>query len=197
MCLDGNRMIKVGPVGKSDPSVASIVQWDDAGRTEICQIILSGGDMGITSIQFQFFEDGKLVLSNIYGQSSHAGNIFETIELNYPDEYITGISGEYTTEQFTSYGHRNPRIRAIKFTTNEAEYGPLGRAIGMSSGVRFSFKLGKSPQFGGFHGTYDTTHGLHSIGVYLKPKASVQSKNHKVDPATVVEEQASVISLDP
>ncbi|KFK42909.1 hypothetical protein AALP_AA1G054300 [Arabis alpina] len=155
--------MKIGPVGKHDVRSTTIVNWDEGSHNgNLSQIFLSHGVSGIMSIQFQFLTDGKLVLSDRHGPFS--GNMFDVIELNYPNEYITGISGEYYKHQ---YDASNPHIRSLKFTTNTSEYGPFGTS---NPGYdKFAFKLGKSPQFGGFHGTYDAS-GLQYIGVYLQPK---------------------------
>ncbi|KAG7595968.1 Jacalin-like lectin domain [Arabidopsis suecica] len=153
--------MKIGPVGKHDARSTTIVNWDEGSHDGfISQIFLSHGVAGIMSIQFQFVMDGKLVLSDRHGPFS--GNMFDVIELNYPHEYITGISGEYY-----KYEANNPHMRSLKFNTNTSEYGPFGTSG--SSNDKFAFKLGKSPQFGGFHGTYDAS-GLQYIGVYLRPK---------------------------
>ncbi|CAA7026492.1 unnamed protein product [Microthlaspi erraticum] len=159
--------MKIGPVGKHDARSSTIVNWDEGSHNGIVsQIFLSHGAGGIMSIQFQFVIDGKLVLSDRYGPVS--GNMFDVqIELDYPHEYITGLSGEYY-----KYEASNPHIRSLKFTTNTSEYGPFGTSG--SSYEKFAFKLGKSPQFGGFYGTYDAS-GLQYIGVYLRPK-TVQPK---------------------
>ncbi|XP_010485289.1 PREDICTED: protein RESTRICTED TEV MOVEMENT 1-like isoform X1 [Camelina sativa] len=159
--------MKIGPVGKHDARSSTTVNWDEGKHDGfISQIFLSHSLGGIMSIQFQFVLDGKLVLSDRHGP--FISNMFDVqIELNYPHEYITGISGEYY-----KYEASNPHIRSLKFTTNTSEYGPFGTSG--SSYEKFAFKLGKSPQFGGFHGTYDAS-GLQYIGVYLQPK-TVQPK---------------------
>nr|ADE43076.1 restricted tev movement 1 [Arabidopsis thaliana] len=112
--------MKIGPVGKHDARSTTIVNWDEGSHDGfISQIFLSHGVAGIMSIQFQFVMDGKLVLSDRHGPFS--GNMFDVIELNYPHEYITGISGEYY-----KYEANNPHMRSLKFNTNTSEYGPFG-----------------------------------------------------------------------
>ncbi|XP_018481054.2 protein RESTRICTED TEV MOVEMENT 1 isoform X2 [Raphanus sativus] len=160
-------LMKIGPVGKHDAKSTTLVSWDEglSHNGILTQIFLSHGVGGIMSIQFQSVIDGKFVLSDCHGPC--LGNMFDVIELTYPHEYITGISGEYY-----KYEGSNPHIRSLKFTTNTSEYGPFGTSV--SGYEKFSFKLGRSPQFGGFHGTYDAS-GLQLIGFYLRPK-TVQPK---------------------
>ncbi|ESQ36343.1 hypothetical protein EUTSA_v10008892mg [Eutrema salsugineum] len=172
--------MKIGPVGKHDARSTTIVNWDEGSHSGILsQIFLSHGVSGIMSIQFQYVIDEKLVLSDRHGPFS--GNMFDVIELNYPHEYITGISGEYY-----KYEASNPHIRSLTFTTNTSVYGPFGTS---GSGYeKFAFKLGKSPQFGGFHGTYDAS-GLQYIGVYLRPK-TVQPK---IDTSKAEEMESKIV----
>lgn len=47
--------------------------WDDRGRTGIAQIFISHGDR-IHSLQFQFVENGTLVLSDKYGRDGCPGS---------------------------------------------------------------------------------------------------------------------------
>ncbi|CAN7039218.1 unnamed protein product [Brassica oleracea var. botrytis] len=173
-------MIKLGPSGRNNqtdpPSFWSLLtnprlcmnprHFDLKGHHEISQILLTEGDLGITSIQFQYVEDSKYVLSDEYGLQSNRDQ-FHTIELNHPAEYICGISGLYNTSG-DSYN-----ITQLTFTTNIKEYGPFGLAsqglYTLSSEKSFSFRLGESRRFGGFHGTYYSC-GLLSIGAYFNPK---------------------------
>lgn len=46
--------------------------WDDRGRTGIAQIFISHGER-IHSLQFQFVENGTLVLSDKYGRDGYPG----------------------------------------------------------------------------------------------------------------------------
>ncbi|CAN6877150.1 unnamed protein product [Brassica oleracea var. botrytis] len=164
------KLMKIGPVGKHDARSTTIVNWDEGSHNGILsQIFISHNASGIMSIQFQFVVDGKFVLSDCHGPG--LGNMFDVIELTYPHEFIIGISGECY-----KYEGSNPHIRSLKFTTNTSEYGPFGYTSS-SSNEKFSFKLGRSPQLGGFHGTYDAS-GLQYIGFYLRPK-TVQPKIDK------------------
>ncbi|CAA7026493.1 unnamed protein product [Microthlaspi erraticum] len=157
------RLIKVGPAERysrySD-------YFDLKGRSEISQIFVSGGDDGIMSIQFQYVENGEYVLSKLYGTQGSTYK-FHTIELNHPAEYITGVNGLYSD--------KSDNIKVITFTTNIQEYGPFGVTnpylqSQFSDPRSFSYNLGKSCQFGGFHGSYYSISGLLSIGFYLSAK---------------------------
>ncbi|CAN8311370.1 unnamed protein product [Cochlearia groenlandica] len=166
--------MKIGAVGKHDARSSTLVNWDEASHNGIVsQIFISHGIGGIMSIHFQFLIDGKLVLSDHHGPLS--GNMFDVIELNYPQEYIIGISGEYSKDAVPNY----PNIRSLTFITNTSEYGPYGTSASRYY-EKFAFNLGKSCQFGGFHGTYDAC-GLQYIGVYLRPKTVVVSKSNAED----------------
>ncbi|XP_010522227.1 PREDICTED: inactive protein RESTRICTED TEV MOVEMENT 1-like [Tarenaya hassleriana] len=170
-------MIKFGPVGIFSSNGQTYDHWDYNGRGEISHIYLTADDIGIHMIQFQYIEDGKHVLTSPYGATwdqYHSGGYFlsnHTIELDHPNEYLTGINGRVSTY----IGSASPTIKTLGFTTNLKEYGPFGRTSCSISRVDpvkpFRFELGKSRQFGGFYGSYNK-YGLHGIGVYLRPKAS-------------------------
>ncbi|XP_010522224.1 PREDICTED: inactive protein RESTRICTED TEV MOVEMENT 1-like isoform X2 [Tarenaya hassleriana] len=165
-----HRMIKFPPVGRLYADERACEHWDDRGRSEISQIFVTADDGGIRTIQFQYIdENGKLELSRPYGLASGPQSGFgrskllcHTVELEHPREYLTEISGLAEMDARVGY----PTIKAIRFTTNLKEYGPYGQPV---KTVSFRFELGKSRQFGGFYGSY-SAHGLHRIGVYLKPK---------------------------
>ncbi|KAL0433929.1 UNVERIFIED_CONTAM: hypothetical protein Slati_2727200 [Sesamum latifolium] len=147
---DDSSMIKVGAVGSKNGN-----PWDEKGRNKIVQIFVSHDDE-INSIQFQYAENGSLVLSEKYGTND--GYKFDVVKLNHPAEYITWISGHKS--------YNNSHLCSITFGTNHGEYGPFGRFSGHDK--EFSFRLGENRQFGGFHGTADYN-SVKSIGVYLKP----------------------------
>ncbi|VVA90117.1 unnamed protein product [Arabis nemorensis] len=180
--------IKIGPVGNRDPKTATMVGWDEGSHNGLLsQIFIShGGAKGIFSIQFQFMlDDDKFVLSDQHG--SNFGDKFDVITLNCPHEYITGISGEYSTH---IHGGESPHICSLKVATNTSEYGPFGSLTDYHQ--KFEFKLGKYSQFGGFHGTYDVW-GLQHIGVYLQPtnvrpksKPKTGTNNAKETESTIV-----------
>ncbi|KAG8372866.1 hypothetical protein BUALT_Bualt12G0111500 [Buddleja alternifolia] len=141
--------------------------WDEEGKNKIVQIFVSH-DENINSIQFQYAQNGTLVLSGRHGSTSKYSRNFDVVELNYPSEYITWISGR------TSSGC----LCSITFGTNHGQYGPFGRFN--SSDDEFTLRLGGNchSQFGGFHGTsYNDV--VASIGVYLKPNTTLNHSLHK------------------
>ncbi|CAA3003911.1 Hypothetical predicted protein [Olea europaea subsp. europaea] len=150
------KMIKIGPVGSQYGD-----EWDERGKSEIVQIFISHDDK-INSIQFQYYENGTLALSDSYGRTT--GYKFDAVKLDHPREYITWVSGYKSSNS----GH----LISIAFGTNYETYGPFGRFTAHDKEV--AFKLGDDRQFGGFHGTADDN-CVRSIGVYLKPMTILDS----------------------
>ncbi|KAH7842404.1 hypothetical protein Vadar_004945 [Vaccinium darrowii] len=145
-------MIKIGPAGctyRGKP-------WDDGGRDNIAlaQIFISHGYQ-INSLQFVYVENGTSVLSEKHG--GDCGPKFNVVTLNYPSEYLVGISGSYT------YNYVE-RVLSISFITNKRTYGPFGSGAGDSD---FEYQLGEERTLAGFHGRAEQY--LNAIGVYLKP----------------------------
>ncbi|KAL3812273.1 hypothetical protein ACJIZ3_013541 [Penstemon smallii] len=154
--MDDSGMIKIGPVGSKSGNI-----WDEKGHNKIFQIFISHDDE-INSIQFQYAENGTLVLSDLQGRSD--GYKFDVVKLNHPSEYVTWISG--------FKNNNNSHLISITFGTNHGQYGPFGQSTGKDK--EFLFRLGEDRQFGGFHGTADNN-SVKSIGVYLKPVAILDS----------------------
>ncbi|KAG8372875.1 hypothetical protein BUALT_Bualt12G0112600 [Buddleja alternifolia] len=152
--MDDSSLVKIGPVGNKNGNV-----WEEKGKNKIVQIFISH-DEQINSIQFQYAENGTLVLSD--RQGSNDGYKFDVVKLNHPSEYITWISGHKS--------YNNSHLCSITFGTNNGEYGPFGRFTGHDK--EFSFRLGEGRQFGGFHGNSDNN-SVKSIGVYLKPNTTL------------------------
>ncbi|XP_021669073.2 protein RESTRICTED TEV MOVEMENT 1 [Hevea brasiliensis] len=142
----------------------SVTFWDEKGHGEISQIFVSHNEDYISCIQFQYVENGSLVLSPPYG-APHGPN-FYSFQINCPSEFLVNVSGKYT----------NNGVRLITFTTNERKHGSYGND-GPPFGTQlreFNFDMGKRKQFGGFHGSF-TTQGLKSIGVYVKPTTTTET----------------------
>ena len=81
--------------------------------------------------------------------------------LDYPSEFINGISGSYEDCCGSKY------LRSICFHTNKTKYGPFVATPankGLQS-IEFSYQVG-SKVFG-FFGTYHY-YGVESIGIYSK-----------------------------
>ncbi|KAG8372863.1 hypothetical protein BUALT_Bualt12G0111200 [Buddleja alternifolia] len=175
--MDNSSFIKIGSGGNKNGKV-----WDERGKNTIVQIFIWHNEK-INSIQFQYAENGTLVLSGRHGSTSYDTPKFDVVELNYPSEYITWISGH--TGSTTSY-YSDDRLCSITFGTNHGQYGPFGRfnssGFGRSNSFdkEFTFRLGGNChcQFGGFYGTSDGN-AVTSIGVYLKPNTTLNHSLHK------------------
>ncbi|KAH6795203.1 hypothetical protein C2S52_005680 [Perilla frutescens var. hirtella] len=160
---DKSSMMKIGPVGNSYGSSS----WDEEGHTNIVQIFISHDEEAINSIQFQYAENGSLVLSKRHGVLNGESS-FDVVKLNYPTEYITWIRMRRPFDRYN--------LCSITFGTNHREYGPFG---GVKSNDReFCFNLGQDRQFHGFHGTADEK-SIKSIGVYLKPNMTLDFSLNK------------------
>ncbi|KAL7220797.1 hypothetical protein ACSBR2_013649 [Camellia fascicularis] len=143
--------------------------WDHKGKTELVQIFISRGDDAINFLQFQYVENGNLVLSEP-SLSMNVGTRFNTVKLNYPDEFLTSISGSYIC------GYRY-KVTSITFDTNRGRYGPFGQQHQCDR--EFIFQMGQDRQFGGFHGSIKDG-SLESIGVYVKPITTLNKPAGKV-----------------
>ncbi|KAI8561821.1 hypothetical protein RHMOL_Rhmol04G0371300 [Rhododendron molle] len=155
-------MIKLGPVG------GTATAWDDGGKVSISQIFVSHGQV-INSLQYQYIENGALVLSEKHGGSDgHTSPKFTVVTLNYPSEFLTAISGSYGWFSALD-GVQMQIVSSITFTTNIKTYGPFGCC--RQNDAAFDFQLGQDNGFGGFHGIAGMY--LNSIGVYVKPQTSV------------------------
>ncbi|CAK9145657.1 unnamed protein product [Ilex paraguariensis] len=133
--------------------------WDESGRCEIVQIFVSHGDRGrINSIQFQYAENGTLVLSNTYGKSSRLS--FDVVRLDYPSEYLTWVSGHKAVYR--------GGISSLAFGTNRATHGPFGCPREEDIEFRIHFGLDLDRQFGGFHGqkSYDNLHIAWDVPIF-------------------------------
>ncbi|KAH6823509.1 hypothetical protein C2S53_005031 [Perilla frutescens var. hirtella] len=152
----GSNFDVIGPIGSKSGTT-----WDEKGHNKIVRIFISHDDE-INSIQFQYAQNGTLVLSETHG--SNDGCKFDVVKLNHPMEYISWISGHKSSN--------NSHLCSITFGTNNGEYGPFGKFTAHDK--EFIFKLGEDRQFGGFHGTADNN-SVKSIGVYLKPNTTLDN----------------------
>lgn len=66
-------MIKIGPVGNLNSR-----EWDERERTEVVQIFVSHDDQ-IHSLQFQYYQNNSLFLSDRHGESK--GSKFDVVSL--------------------------------------------------------------------------------------------------------------------
>ncbi|KAL6521990.1 hypothetical protein OROMI_031867 [Orobanche minor] len=122
----------------------------------IKQIIIRSGGV-IDSIIFK--GDGDETSAEVYSVKfgGRGGNRTEKILIDFPSEYLTGISGSHGR-----WGHFPDLVTSLKLHTNRTEYGPFGKG----SGTRFSF-VAHGGVITGFHGRAGAY--LDAIGVYIKP----------------------------
>ncbi|KAL1808305.1 hypothetical protein ACET3Z_025295 [Daucus carota] len=153
-------MIRIGPAypGRGIP-------WDHKGKTEVAQILISCNRNRINFMYFVYVEDGgtKLVLSEKIGreETSHS---METVNFDYPSEYITRVSGQYND-------YLGKYLRSITFHTNKGVYGPFapGAPGAPTKGlVSIDFNYQVAGKFGGFFGSYETD-SIETIGFYIDP----------------------------
>uniref|UniRef100_A0A5B7CAJ3 Putative inactive protein RESTRICTED TEV MOVEMENT 1-like n=1 Tax=Davidia involucrata TaxID=16924 RepID=A0A5B7CAJ3_DAVIN len=155
--------------------------WDDKDRSDIVQIFISWteGTKRLNFIQFLYVENGTLVLSEKRG--GMPGNKFKTVKFDYPSEFLTRLS----CRGYTSYCGLN-YVSSITFGTNRGTYGPFGQA--KESDTFYDFDMGQDRPFGGFYGT--TRDGrLESIGVYVRPIATLNNTTTEVEQEEEEEEE--------
>ncbi|XP_010671722.2 inactive protein RESTRICTED TEV MOVEMENT 1 isoform X1 [Beta vulgaris subsp. vulgaris] len=180
---DSTKYIKVGPAGLTETNDHPTA-WDEKGHTKISRIYISYEPESITSIQFQYVEDGNFVLSPVYIERL-GGSKFRQITLDSDNEYITGISGCWkhaAYEDFNTLLEGETMdisvITSLTIETNKNTFGPFGRVGPTCREREFSFQFGPGNEFGGFYGTFHNpaswgwdnppSNVLGSIGVYLK-----------------------------
>nr|KAJ0226069.1 hypothetical protein LSAT_V11C100007970 [Lactuca sativa] len=111
----------------------------------------------IDRIRFQSdCQTGKTETS-IFG--GDGGNKTDMILIDYPDEYLTNISG--TIGQFGG----STVVMSLCFRTNQIRYGPYGNS---DKGIPFSYD-GKDGMIVGFYGRAGKY--IDSIGIYVIPKS--------------------------
>ncbi|XP_060180903.1 inactive protein RESTRICTED TEV MOVEMENT 1-like [Lycium barbarum] len=149
-------MNKVGPVGGRRGGTI----WDEKGRDQVAGIYVSYSKDTVYSLQFLFYENGKLIQSDKHG-GDRCENFYAVV-FDYPSEFLTSLSGSYNDYAYP------PVLQAIKFSTSKGSYGPFGLVKPSSDAKHFNFQIENHRLFGGFHGT-KTSYAVESIGIYVKP----------------------------
>ncbi|KAL8486125.1 hypothetical protein ACS0TY_023008 [Phlomoides rotata] len=149
--------IKLGPFGNIMDDSDSNESWDGKGHGNIVQIFVSHEEK-INSIQYQYVENEKLMMSPLHGNID--GYKYDAVKLDYPAEYITWIRGYTSTKNYYGSG-----LCSVTFGTNLSEYGPFGK-YPAGEHQEFSVKLGVN-RFFGFHGNFNDGF-MSSLGVYMK-----------------------------
>ncbi|KAJ4963307.1 hypothetical protein NE237_023246 [Protea cynaroides] len=139
--------VKVGPHGGKEGTCKF---WDEKGHSMLTHIFISYESTYIKSIQTSYILDGKRKFNIKRGGN---GDLFNTVEIDFPSEFLTGISG-YKADSVNG-------LNSLTFETNKRNIGPFGQ----EKGKHFSIQMGSS--FGGFHGKSSVEY-LCSIGAYVK-----------------------------
>ncbi|KAK1390344.1 Jacalin-type lectin domain-containing protein [Heracleum sosnowskyi] len=149
-------MYKIGASTKASGSV-----WDAKGKSKIAEIYIASNKKYFRFIDFVYGDNQNTPrLSGLSCQGDIT--FFNTITLEYPFEFINGISGFYERDYGSKY------LRSITFHTNKAKYGPFIAcpANEESEQIEFNYQVGSN--FSGFFGT-NLPNGVESIGIYCKP----------------------------
>lgn len=169
------KPISIGPWGGLDGD-----QWDDGFYTTIRQLIISHG-AGIDSMQIEYDRKGSSVWAVKHG--GKGGIKVDKILLDFPDEFLTSISGHYG-----SVHDWGPIVfvRSLTLQSNKRAYGPYGT----QQGHQFSFSM-NGGRIVGFHGRSGWY--VDAIGVYLKPlpkpnpsKALISSDNYVTNGTDII-----------
>ncbi|KAJ8756003.1 hypothetical protein K2173_024548 [Erythroxylum novogranatense] len=136
----------VGPWGGSGGD-----SWDDGGTYDGIRSIYVAHGLCIDSICAVYDYNGKPVTANKHGGT---GGKIDEIKLDYPDEFLVGVSGYYGNFWFMYV------IRSITFESNRRTYGPFGDEVGTP--FTFTVESGSVVGFKGRSGWY-----IDSIGFYI------------------------------
>lgn len=148
----------VGPWGGNGGN-----NWDDGSNKGVREIIVIYGDC-IDSIRVVYVKNGKPASSEKHGGGG--GSKTAEIKLQFPDEYLTGVSGYYSP----MWRGGSPVIRSLMFRSNRRTFGPFG----VEGGTPFSLPMegGQIVGFKGKCGSYVDAIGFHIAKV--KPTKVVQ-----------------------
>ncbi|KAF5204049.1 Jacalin-related lectin [Thalictrum thalictroides] len=123
--LGTRKTITVGTWGGTGGS-----NWDDGSYTGVRSITLVY-DRCIDSIRVEYDKNGKPVLAEKHGGTG--GSQTTTIQLQYPEEFLTSVSGHYCP---VVHGG-SAVIRSLTFKSNRRSFGPFG----VQEGTPFSFPM--------------------------------------------------------
>ncbi|CAA0813337.1 Jacalin-related lectin 3 [Striga hermonthica] len=107
------------------------------------------------------------------------GDKTEFLDIDYPNELVTGISGTVG-----HYGSSGNVVTSLEIITNRCKYGPFGK----QAGTHFSFHA-ENGVIIGFHGRADSF--MNAIGVYLRKVSVKKEPEVKVS----VKKESKVIKL--
>ncbi|KAK9923546.1 hypothetical protein M0R45_031958 [Rubus argutus] len=120
--------------------------WDDGIYHGVREITVASG-LCIDSIRVAYDKDGELVIADKHG--ADGGSVNPQIKLEYPDEFLVSVSGNYFEAPWAVCNGRNPVvIRSLKFESNRRPFGPFGIEVG----TPFSFTVEDGGQIVGMKG---------------------------------------------
>ncbi|KAF9613367.1 hypothetical protein IFM89_007445 [Coptis chinensis] len=119
------KTITVGPWGGNGGTT-----WDDGSYNGVRSITIVY-DRCIDSVRVEYDKNGKSVLAEKHGGSG--GSQTANIRLQYPEEFITSISGHYCP---VVHGG-SAVIRSLTIKSNRRTFGPFG----VEEGTPFSFPM--------------------------------------------------------
>ncbi|KAK4478281.1 hypothetical protein RD792_017570 [Penstemon davidsonii] len=160
--------ISVGPWGGPGGK-----KWSFKSKDGITKIVITHG----TAVGSLIFHS-----SHVFGGPRYASKT-DKIYIEYPSEYLTGITGTY---DWFSNPSTPKVIKSLCFYTNTTKYG----IFGSDTGTPFSFPM-EGGQIIGFHGRSGSL--IDAIGVYVKPNIFSICKPNLVSEYAQSEELIDVI----
>ncbi|KAK7300935.1 hypothetical protein RJT34_11788 [Clitoria ternatea] len=130
--------------------------WDDGVFSGIKQIYLTKLPEGICSIQIEYDRNRQSVWSVKHG--GNGGDTMHRIQLEYPHEVLTCISGYYGS---ITKDEQQIVIKSLTFHTSRGHYGPFGEEVG-----KFFTSTTTEGKVVGFHGRSSLY--LDAIGVHMQ-----------------------------
>ncbi|KAI5435160.1 jacalin-related lectin 3 isoform X1 [Lathyrus oleraceus] len=130
--------------------------WDDGVFSAIKQIYLTKVSEGICSIQIEYDRNRQSVWSTKHG--GNGGDTMHRIQLEYPHEVLTCISGYYGS---IGRDENHTIIKSLTFHTSRGQYGPYGEEVG-----KFFTSTTTEGKVVGFHGRSSLY--LDAIGIHMQ-----------------------------
>ncbi|KAF8677972.1 hypothetical protein HU200_046329 [Digitaria exilis] len=172
-----SKMIRVGPWGGRDGS-----PWDDAPHRGVRRITVTYGRF-MESIQVEYANrNGRPILGEKHGGGMGRSLSF-TIELDFPYEFVTGVSGCYRA----AHGGSPPVVLSLTFATTRGTAGDAGA----DDGVPFDYPMDGGVVVGWVH-AFTGRSGWHldALGLYvaaLRPETPcdpVSEGSWRTDPSS-------------
>ncbi|KAK1436339.1 hypothetical protein QVD17_02118 [Tagetes erecta] len=161
-----DKMLKLG----TKPMQGS--NWDERGKSNVAQILITHQKTMINSIQFVYRSHKGVSHSKIYGEPD--GLNFDLLTFDDSVEYLTSVAGVCGDDGLAS----------ISFGTNKRSFGPFG-AIGTYDTFKFvlkefTYNFEHEGSFQGFHGSVKNSR-VFAIGIYVQPIMSFSTLDMMTD----------------